>query len=63
VVPAGGDGTRLQELTHRIPGDSRPKQFCHFFGGKATSRPWKSPGAPRYGDCVIGLSCEKGFVM
>ena len=35
VVLAGGDGTRLQELTYRIAGDSRPKQFCHFFGGKS----------------------------
>src|SRR5580658_564675 len=34
VVLAGGDGTRLQELTQRISGDSRPKQFCEFFGGK-----------------------------
>ena len=35
VVLAGGDGTRLQELTRRISGDSRPKQFCEFFGGKS----------------------------
>ncbi len=35
VVLAGGDGTRLQELTQRIAGDSRPKQFCQFFGGKS----------------------------
>jgi mannose-1-phosphate guanylyltransferase len=35
VVLAGGDGTRLQELTYRIAGDARPKQFCHFFGGKS----------------------------
>ncbi len=32
---AGGDGTRLQELTQRVAGDTRPKQFCHFFGGKS----------------------------
>jgi mannose-1-phosphate guanylyltransferase len=35
VVLAGGDGTRLQELTYRIAGDARPKQFCNFFGGKS----------------------------
>jgi mannose-1-phosphate guanylyltransferase len=35
VVLAGGDGTRLQELTYRISGDARPKQFCQFFGGKS----------------------------
>ena len=34
VVLAGGDGTRLQELTRRITGDSTPKQFCPFFGRK-----------------------------
>ena len=35
VVLAGGDGVRLQELTQRISGDSRPKQFCPFFGDKS----------------------------
>jgi hypothetical protein len=35
VVLAGGDGTRLRHLTSRIAGDSRPKQFCHFFGGRS----------------------------
>jgi mannose-1-phosphate guanylyltransferase len=35
VVLAGGDGTRLQDLTYRISGDMRPKQFCNFFGGKS----------------------------
>lgn len=32
VILAGGDGTRLREVTRRITGDSRPKQFCRFFG-------------------------------
>jgi mannose-1-phosphate guanylyltransferase len=32
VVLAGGDGTRLQSLTLKIAGDSRPKQFCSIFG-------------------------------
>jgi mannose-1-phosphate guanylyltransferase len=32
VLLAGGDGTRLQSLTFKIAGDSRPKQFCRFFG-------------------------------
>ena len=35
VVMAGGDGTRLQQLTQRISGDPRPKQFCPFFGEKS----------------------------
>jgi len=34
VVLAGGDGRRLRELTLRIAGDSRPKQFCPLLGGK-----------------------------
>jgi mannose-1-phosphate guanylyltransferase len=33
VILAGGDGTRLQPLTRRICGESRPKQFCAVFGG------------------------------
>jgi len=35
VVLAGGDGTRLKEMTHQIAGDWRPKQFCEFFEGKS----------------------------
>jgi mannose-1-phosphate guanylyltransferase len=35
VVLAGGDGTRLQSLTLKIAGDSRPKQFCSIFGGES----------------------------
>jgi mannose-1-phosphate guanylyltransferase len=34
VVLAGGDGARLQSLTLKIAGDSRPKQFCSIIGGK-----------------------------
>jgi mannose-1-phosphate guanylyltransferase len=35
VLLAGGDGIRLQELTRRISGDSRPKQFCPLIAGKS----------------------------
>jgi mannose-1-phosphate guanylyltransferase len=35
VVLAGGEGSRLQSLTHFISGDRRPKQFCPIFGGKS----------------------------
>jgi mannose-1-phosphate guanylyltransferase len=35
VLLAGGDGTRLQSLTFKIAGDSRPKQFCSIFGGES----------------------------
>jgi mannose-1-phosphate guanylyltransferase len=34
-VLAGGEGTRLQSLTHKIDGDGRPKQFSKMFGGKS----------------------------
>lgn len=34
VLLAGGDGIRLRELTRRIAGDSRPKQFCRLVGGQ-----------------------------
>ena len=35
VLLAGGDGTRLQALTARIEGDSRPKQFCRILEGES----------------------------
>ena len=35
VLLAGGDGIRLQELTRRISGDSRPKQFCRLIAGRS----------------------------
>jgi mannose-1-phosphate guanylyltransferase len=34
IVLAGGDGTRLQDLTRQIEGDSRPKQFSKIFGSR-----------------------------
>ena len=34
VLLAGGDGIRMQALTRRITGDSRPKQFCRILGGQ-----------------------------
>jgi len=35
VVLAGGDGKRVLGLSRMIAGDSRPKQFCRFFGNKS----------------------------
>jgi mannose-1-phosphate guanylyltransferase len=35
VLLAGGDGSRLQSLTLKISGDSRPKQFCRLLGRKS----------------------------
>jgi mannose-1-phosphate guanylyltransferase len=38
VLLAGGDGVRLRDLTQRIAGDSRPKQFCRIIGGQSLFR-------------------------
>ena len=35
VLLAGGDGTRLRDLTARIAGDDRPKQFCPIIGAES----------------------------
>ncbi|HYA17315.1 MAG TPA: sugar phosphate nucleotidyltransferase, partial [Bryobacteraceae bacterium] len=32
IILAGGDATRLKDLTRRICGDDRPKQFCSLLG-------------------------------
>ena len=32
IILAGGDGTRLRDLTRQITGDDRPKQFCPLVG-------------------------------
>ena len=32
LLLAGGDGTRLRNLTVRIAGDDRPKQYCPIIG-------------------------------
>jgi mannose-1-phosphate guanylyltransferase len=34
LVLAGGDGTRLRDLTRWISGDDRPKQFCPLLGNQ-----------------------------
>jgi mannose-1-phosphate guanylyltransferase len=38
VVLAGGDGVRLRDLTVRIVGDNRPKQFCPIVGTESLLR-------------------------
>ena len=35
VLLAGGDGTRLRNLTVRIAGDDRPKQYCPIIGAES----------------------------
>ena len=38
VLLAGGDDVRLRDLTGRIAGDSRPKQFCRIIGEQSLFR-------------------------
>src|SRR5580658_3305836 len=38
VLLAGGDGARLRDLTMRIAGDDRPKQFCPIVGAESLLR-------------------------
>jgi mannose-1-phosphate guanylyltransferase len=38
VLLAGGDGIRLRDLTVRIVGDQRPKQFCPIVGAESLLR-------------------------
>lgn len=35
VILAGGEGSRLRDLTRLIEGDERPKQFCNIIGGQS----------------------------
>ncbi len=35
LILAGGDGTRLQELTRQISGQAIPKQYCRLFGERS----------------------------
>jgi len=41
ILLAGGDRIRLRELTPRVVGDDRPKQFCPIVGGRSLCRPAK----------------------
>src|SRR4051794_1127416 len=38
VLLAGGDGVRMRDLTRRIVGDHRPKQFCPILGPESLLR-------------------------
>jgi mannose-1-phosphate guanylyltransferase len=48
VLLAGGDGVRLRDLTRRIAGDSRPKQFCRIIGGQSLFRQTRTRVAPLF---------------
>jgi hypothetical protein len=50
VILAGGDGTRLRELSYKVSGDYRPKQFCEFFGGKSLLAHTRDRLQPRFRD-------------
>jgi len=48
VLLAGGDGTRLRDLTLQIAGDPRPKQFCPIVGGKSLFSQTRARLAPLF---------------
>jgi mannose-1-phosphate guanylyltransferase len=48
VLLAGGDGIRLRDLTQRIAGDARPKQFCRIIGRESLFRQTPTRVAPLF---------------
>ena len=50
IVLAGGDGTRLQNLTQKIEGDARPKQFSRIFGDRSLLSHTRERLKPIFGD-------------
>jgi len=59
VLLAGGDGIRLRDLTVRIVGDHRPKQFCPIIGSESLLRQTRARLDPLFsGDRqVFVVSC------
>jgi len=59
VLLAGGDGIRLRDLTVRIMGDDRPKQFCPIVGAESLLRQTRARLDPLFsGDRqVFVVSC------
>ena len=49
VLLAGGNGSRLRDLTVRIAGDDRPKQFCPITGPESLLRQTRSRLDPLFG--------------
>src|SRR5579862_2805962 len=66
VVLAGGDGIRLRDLTVKIVGDHRPKQFCPIVGGESLLRQTRSRLDPLFpGDrqvFVVSRAHEKYYL-
>ena len=50
IILAGGDGTRLRELTREIDGDGRPKQFSRLLGGQSLLGHTRKRLQPMFGD-------------
>ena len=60
VLLAGGDGTRLQALTARIEGDTRPKQFCRILGDESLLTQTRHRISPLFdSDRVIAVVTKK----
>lgn len=57
VLLAGGDGVWLQDLTRRIAGDSRPKQFCRIIGEQSLFRETRTRLDPLF------IRDRQGFVF
>jgi len=59
VLLAGGDGVRLRELTVRIVGDDRPKQFCPIVGPESLLRQTRARLDPLFpGDRQVFVVCS-----
>lgn len=60
IILAGGDGTRLQDLTIRIEGDKRPKQFCRMLGNESLLTQTRRRISPLFdGDEIITVVTKK----
>src|ERR1700730_596158 len=60
ILLAGGDGSRLQSLTTRIEGDTRPKQFCRVLGNETLLTQTRRRISPLFdADKIIALVTKK----
>ena len=50
VLLAGGDGIRLRDLTRKIVGDYRPKQFCPIVGEESLLSQTRARLSPLFSD-------------
>ena len=59
VLLAGGDGIRLRDLTVKIVGDDRPKQFCPIVGAESLLRQTRARLDPLFsGDRQVFVLCR-----